>query len=86
MEKLVDRLTCAESKQTPAADNSGNILRVCYEIAAFERKELIATYGAAYPMPSLLSSLAKPDCARLGNQWDRCGAYFVEPIDQSKGS
>jgi hypothetical protein len=49
--------------------------------AAFERKELIANYGAAYPMPSLLNSLAKPDCARLGNQWDRCGAYFVEPID-----
>lgn len=30
---MVDRLTCAENKLTPAADNSGNILRVCYEIA-----------------------------------------------------
>ena len=37
--------------------------------AAFERTELIATYGAAYPLPSLLDRLAKPRCARLGDQW-----------------
>ncbi len=48
--------------------------------AAYHRNELIASRGAAYPMPSLLNELAKPGCARLGNQWDHCGVYYVEPI------
>jgi hypothetical protein len=33
MEERVDRLACAENNKPPAADNSGNILRVHYEIA-----------------------------------------------------
>jgi hypothetical protein len=48
--------------------------------AAYHRDELIASHGAAYPMPSLLNELAKPGCTRLGNQWDHCGVYYVEPI------
>ena len=38
-------------------------------------------YGADFPMPSLLSKLAKPGCVRLGNQWDACGVYLPQPID-----
>jgi hypothetical protein len=41
--------------------------------AAFDRDELIAAHGADYPMPDLLSLVA--------SQWDRCGAYYVEPIE-----
>ena len=48
--------------------------------AAYGRNDLIASHGAEYPMPSLLNELAKPGCARLGNQWDHCGVYYVEPI------
>ena len=50
--------------------------------AAYERKELIGSYGTDYPLPSLLNRLAKPGCVRLGNQWDHCGAHYVEPIDR----
>ena len=39
------------------------------------------SYGADFPMPSLLSKLAKPGCDRLGNQWDACGVYYAQPID-----
>jgi hypothetical protein len=46
--------------------------------AAFRRDELITAHGAACPMPSLLEHLAAPGCARIGQQWDRCGVHFVE--------
>ncbi len=48
--------------------------------AAYGRNDLIASHSAECPMPSLLNELAKPGCARLGNQWDHCGVYYVEPI------
>jgi hypothetical protein len=48
--------------------------------AAFRRDELITAHGAACPMPSLLERLAAPGCARTGQQWDRCGVHYVEPI------
>jgi hypothetical protein len=48
--------------------------------AAFRRDELIASHGAACPMPSLLEHLAAPGCAKVGSQWDRCGVHYVEPI------
>jgi hypothetical protein len=51
--------------------------------AAFNRDELIAQHGADRPMPELLSLVAAPDCSRVGSQWDRCGAYYVEPIEGS---
>jgi len=37
-------------------------------------------YGLDYPLPNLLNHLASPTCAKVGNQWDRCGAYYVNPI------
>jgi hypothetical protein len=35
-------------------------------------------------LPDLLHDLAKPGCTRIGNQWDHCGAHYVEPIDEVK--
>lgn len=52
--------------------------------AAYPRVELVASYGEGCAMPSLLNKLAKPGCVRRGNQWDACGAYYVEPIDRPK--
>ena len=54
----------------------------CEWKAAYERAELIAAHGAACPMPSLLERLTAPGCARIGQQWDRCGAHCVEPIER----
>jgi hypothetical protein len=48
--------------------------------SAFNRDELIAEQGADRPLPELLSLVAAPGCSRVGSQWDRCGAYYVEPI------
>jgi hypothetical protein len=63
------------------------VLVACHKCewrAAFERSELIATHGANCPMPSLLDKLAAPGCARIGSVWDRCGAYYVEPIEGAR--
>src|SRR3954463_12032990 len=49
--------------------------------AAYSRDELFALYGPDRVMPDLLNDLAAPDCSKIGSNWDRCGAYFVEPID-----
>jgi hypothetical protein len=49
--------------------------------AAFSRDELIAQHGADCPLPELLSLVATPGCSRVRSQWDRCGAYYVEPIE-----
>ena len=51
--------------------------------AAFLRDDLIASHGADYAMPNLLSHLAAPDC-RLGSHWDRCGVHYVEPIEGAR--
>jgi hypothetical protein len=48
--------------------------------AAYSRDELIALHGADCAMPDLLDQVVAPGCTRLGSNWDRCGAYFVEPI------
>jgi hypothetical protein len=53
----------------------------CEWKAAFNRDELIAQHGADCPLPELLSLVAAPGCPRVGSQWDRCGAYYVEPIE-----
>ena len=52
--------------------------------AAFSRDELIASHGADYAMPNLLNHLAAPGCSRLGSNWDRCGAHYVEPIEGAR--
>jgi hypothetical protein len=49
--------------------------------AAYSRDELIALQGADRAMPDLLDQLVAPGCTRLGSNWDRCGAHFVEPIE-----
>jgi hypothetical protein len=49
--------------------------------AAFTRADLIATHGADYPMPNLLDYLAAPRCPKIRDHWDRCGAYYVTPIE-----
>jgi hypothetical protein len=49
--------------------------------AAFSRADLITDYGAEYPLPNLLDHLAMPDCSKIKNQWDRCGVYYVNPIE-----
>src|SRR5438445_2516153 len=48
---------------------------------AFSRDDLIASHGADYAMPNLLNHLAAPGCIRLGSHWDRCGVYYVKPIE-----
>jgi hypothetical protein len=53
----------------------------CEWRAAFLRDELITSHGADYPMPNLLDHLAAPGCSRLRSTWDRCGVYYVEPIE-----
>jgi hypothetical protein len=49
-------------------------------VLTFPDFRLIAMYGQDYALPNLLSHLASPTCAKVGNQWDRCGAYYVNPI------
>ena len=53
----------------------------CEWKVAFRRTELIAKYGAEYPLPDLLDHLAVPDCPKIKNQWDWCGVYYVNPIE-----
>jgi hypothetical protein len=49
--------------------------------AAFSRADLIANHGAEYPLPNLLDHLAMPGCTKIKSQWDRCGVYYVNPIE-----
>ena len=63
---------------------SATILVACTKCdwkAAYSRDELIAFHGADRAMPDLLDQLVAPGCIRLGSNWDRCGAHFVEPIE-----
>jgi hypothetical protein len=50
--------------------------------AAYRCDDLIAQHGMDRAMPSLLETLAAPGCARIGSPWDRCGVYYVEPIER----
>ena len=45
--------------------------------AAFSRDDLIASYGADYPMPNLLDQLAAPSCSRLGSALIGIAAAFT---------
>jgi hypothetical protein len=53
----------------------------CEWKGAFSRAELLAVYGAECPLPSLLNHLAMPGCSKINTHWDRCGVYYVNPID-----
>jgi hypothetical protein len=70
------------------ADEKREIILVacskCNWRAAFARDELVAAHGADYAMPNLLNHLAAPGYSRLGSQWDRCGVYYVEPIEGAR--
>jgi hypothetical protein len=35
-------------------------------------------------MLTLLRELAAPNCPKTDDQWDRCGVYYVEPIEGSR--
>jgi hypothetical protein len=53
----------------------------CEWKGAFSRAELLAMYGAECPLPTLLNHLAMPGCSKINTHWDRCGVYYVNPID-----
>jgi hypothetical protein len=57
------------------ADDPGAVIEVacskCEWKAAFSGTELVALYGAEYPLPNLLDHLAMPGCSKIKNQWDR---------------
>ena len=81
------RLDMATTPYRLCDERNEIILVVCSKCdwrAGYRREELVASYGEAFPMPSLLSNLAKPGCNRLGNQWDACGVYYAQPIDVAK--
>jgi hypothetical protein len=52
--------------------------------AAYSRDELIALHSSERAMPDLLHALTAPSCSKMGSNWDRCGAHFVEPIEGSR--
>jgi hypothetical protein len=53
----------------------------CEWKAGFSRAELLAMYGVECPLPTLLNHLAMPGCSKINTHWDRCGVYYVNPID-----
>ena len=53
----------------------------CEWKGAFSRAELLAMYGAECPLPTLLNHLARTGCSKINTHWDRCGVYYVNPID-----
>jgi hypothetical protein len=50
--------------------------------AAFDRVALIVSHGPDHLLTDLLGELASPTCSKVGHHLDRCGAYFVEPINE----
>ena len=66
-----------------ARNHLGSLHQVRLE-AAYSRDELTALNGADRAMPDLLHDLAAPGCSKMGSNWDRCGAHFVEPIEGSR--
>jgi hypothetical protein len=67
------------------ADEPSPVIEVacnkCEWKAGFSRAEVVALYGEEYPLPNLLDHLAMPGCTKIKSQWDRCGVYYVNPID-----
>ena len=77
-----DHRVDSEVKQTACRlsdEPHATILVACSKCdwrAAYERMELMASYGADIHCQACSTD------ARLGNQWDHCGACYVEPIDR----
>jgi hypothetical protein len=67
------------------ADEPSPVIEVacskCEWKAGFSRAQVVALYGEEYPLPNLLDHLAMPGCTKIKGQWDRCGVYYVNPID-----
>ena len=67
------------------ADEPSPVIEVacskCEWKTGFSRAEVVALYGAEYPLPDLLDHLAMPGCSKIKSQWDRCGVYYINPIE-----
>jgi hypothetical protein len=68
------------------ADEPSPVIEVacskCEWKAALSRAALVALYGEEYPLPNLLDHLAMPGCSKINTHWDRCGVYYVNPIER----
>ena len=85
--KATVRAITAKAHVLRLADEPREIILVacskCDWKAAFRRADLVARHGADYAMPTLLKDLAAQDCSKTDDQWDRCGVYYVAPIEGS---
>jgi hypothetical protein len=52
----------------------------CARRAEFTRTEMTVMYGTDYPLTDLLERLAAPDCTGKTDQWNRCGAYYINLV------
>jgi hypothetical protein len=55
--------------------------------AMLRAREVVAstswsTAHAPIPLPTLLDQLAAPGCSKIKSQWERCGIYYINPIDR----
>ena len=75
----------AQKSHYRLADETGPLIEIscskCEWRGAFSTAELLAMYGAECPLPTLLNYLAMPGCSKINTHWDRCGVYYVNPID-----
>jgi hypothetical protein len=75
----------AQKSHYRLADEPSPLIEVscskCEWKGAFSRVQLLAMYGAECPLPTLLNHLAMPGCSKINTHWDRCGVYYVNPID-----
>ena len=80
-----DSKRTAQKSHYRLADEPSPLIEVscskCEWKGAFSRAELLAMYGAECPLPTLLNYLAMPGCSKINTHWDRCGVYYVNPID-----
>jgi hypothetical protein len=80
-----DSKRTAQKSHYRLADEPSPVIEVacskCEWKAAFSRPELVALYGEECPLPTLLNHLAMPGCSKINTHWDRCGVYYVNPID-----
>ena len=76
-------ISCGVDRRSTGYLTNPTILVACSRCdwkAGFDRDE--ATHGSV----ELLKMVAAPGCSKVGHHWDRCGAYYVNPIDARKGS
>ena len=80
-----DSKRTAQKSHYRLADEPSPVIEVacskCEWKAALSRAELLTMHGAECPLPTLLNHLAMPGCSKINTHWDRCGVYYVNPID-----